>query len=71
MTAKEFLLTEKALNLSEIAALMWTTNKSAKTYLSMKLHNTGGRTWTAKDEKLATDVLTALGKRIEGVRSDG
>lgn len=68
MTAKEFLKTEKTLNLSEIANLMWTKNKSAKTYLSIKLSgNDPKRPWTASDEAKAIDVLRDLGIRIKSV----
>ena len=61
MTFKEYLLTQKEFQLSALAKLMWPDNKTADNYLSRKLHDLTGRTFTAKDEILARKALKELG----------
>ena len=58
MTVKEYLISEKALNLSEIARRMWPTNGDAKTYLSRKLNDK--LSWTDADAKNAKAVLDKM-----------
>ncbi|WP_069658616.1 hypothetical protein [Arcticibacter eurypsychrophilus] len=65
MNVKEFLLTEKKINLSAIAWEMWPDNKGAHSYLSRKLNNIDGRTFTDKDSALALKVLKNLGIKID------
>ncbi|MDB5240069.1 MAG: hypothetical protein JWP57_694 [Spirosoma sp.] len=59
MDVKDFLKTNKDINLSELAQKMWPNNKSAKTYLSRKIN--GERPFTRKDAELAKRVLGELG----------
>lgn len=68
MTAKEFLKTEKSLNLSAIAEKMWPENKAAKSYLARKLSESeSSRPWTESDEVLAHKVLSELAIRINEI----
>jgi hypothetical protein len=69
MDVKEFLLTTKEINLTAIAQLMWPENKTAKTYLSKKLHGLDNRVFTDKDAELALKVLKDLGERIDGLKA--
>lgn len=62
MDVKDFLKSNKTLNLSEVATLMWPNNKSAKTYLSRKLN--GERPFTKKDALRAKAILTQLGVEL-------
>ena len=59
MDFKEYLLTQKDFMLSALASRMWPDNKSADTYLSVKL--SGKRPFTEKDEQLARKALQDLG----------
>lgn len=67
MDYKEYLLNQSAINLAYIAGKMWPTNKSAKTYLSMKLNDNGGRTWTTKDNDLAKRAINELGEELKNL----
>lgn len=64
MTVKEFLKSEKTLNLSAIAAKMYPTNKSAKTYLTNKLNENDNRKFTKKDGQKALTVLKELAVKV-------
>lgn len=64
MEFRDYLLTQKEFSLSALAFLMWKKNKSADTYLSKKLNNLDGRTFTAKDETKAREALKTLGVNL-------
>ncbi len=64
MDFKAYLLTQKKFSLSKLAFLMWPDNKTADNYLSKKLHNHSGRSFTLKDEKLARKALKELGVEL-------
>lgn len=64
MDFKDYLLNECPIDLSIIAGKMWPTNKNAKSYLSMKLNDNAGRTWTAKDNALAQRVINDMGEEL-------
>ena len=64
MDFKEYLLTQKEFQLSALAKLMWPDNKAADSYLSKKLNNLDGRTFTVNDEILARKALKALGVKL-------
>ena len=60
MTAKEFLLNDDRISAKGIAKLMWPNNKHANTYLSKKLNDKNGLTWTDADEAKALAVFSQL-----------
>jgi len=60
MDVREFLLTSKLINRSEVARLMWPKNAAAKNYLTAKLNQTDDRTFTRKDALKAIEVLKQL-----------
>lgn len=62
MDFKEYLINQKDIVLSALAFRMWPDNKAADKYLSAKL--TGGRPFTAKDEKKARKALKQLGVKL-------
>ena len=64
MTVEEYLKTNKAVNLSEVAKIMFPNNKTAPLYLANKLNKTAKRTFTTKD---AESALKALKKLYGGV----
>lgn len=57
MTVEEYLKTNKAVNISEVAKLMFPNNKTAALYLTNKLNGTANRSFTKKD---AGNALLAL-----------
>lgn len=62
MKVKQYLLTQDAISLAYVAKKMWPTNKSANTYLTIKLLGKDpGRQWTVKDEENARKALHDLG----------
>lgn len=65
MDFKEYLLSDKEINLAALANRMWPTNKSAKTYLSAKLNGKGERDFTRSDEKLARKCLGEMGIKFK------
>jgi len=60
MTVEEYLKTNKAVNISEVAKIMFPNNKTAATYLLNKLHKTAKRTFTKKDSIEALKALKTL-----------
>jgi hypothetical protein len=64
MDFKEYLRTQNKFNLSKLASLMWPNNKTASHYLSLKLNDLNGRSFTEDDEKLARQKLKELGHEI-------
>lgn len=71
MTVKEFLLTTNIINNGELARLMYPGNqKSAHTYLSRKLSEKDGRTFTKKDAEKALSVLKQLGITVNDLTLD-
>lgn len=58
MTMQEFLKTNRNINLTEIARLMWPGNANAKTYMSKKL--SGKRPWTSSDTAKAKEALNEI-----------
>lgn len=62
------LLTANEINLAAIARLMWPENKTAKTYLSKKIHGLNNRDFTDKDAELALKVLKELAARINELK---
>ena len=68
MTVEEFLKTEKAINLSQIAFKMYPNNKSANTYLINKLNGNDNRKFTKKDSQLAVLALKDICKYINKIK---
>lgn len=68
MDFKEYLLKQKDFYLSALAFRMWPANKSADTYLSVKL--SGKRPFTEKDEDLARKALKELGVALVNASKD-
>ena len=60
MTVKEYLKNNKAVNVSEVAKIMFPNNKTASTYLLNKLNDTAKRTFTKKDAVKALQALKKL-----------
>ncbi|WP_079242580.1 hypothetical protein [Chryseobacterium indologenes] len=65
MTVEEYLKTNKAVNISEVAKIMFPNNKTAALYLTNKLNKTAGRTLTKKDSVEALKALKQLYGGIE------
>jgi len=66
MTAKEYLQTHKAVNLTYIAKLMWPKSEKPNIYLHMKL--SGVRKWTEQNEKDALKHLHDLGIELSKLK---
>lgn len=66
MTAKEYLSTHKAVNLTYIAQKMFPGNQKPNIYLHMKL--SGVRKWTEANEKEALKHLHALGVTLSELK---
>lgn len=64
MTVKEFLKTERGINLASLAFKMYPNNKSANTYLVNKLNKNDNRNFTQKDSELALNSLKELSIKI-------
>lgn len=64
MNFKDYLLNQSQVQLSEIAYTMWPNNTTAPNYLSKKLHDRLGLTFTANDEILARNALAELGIKL-------
>jgi hypothetical protein len=64
MDFKKYLIEQKEFSLKVLANLMWPKNKTADNYLSKKLHDKMGLTFTPKDEKLARKALKQLGIKL-------
>lgn len=60
MTVEEYLKTNKAVNVSEVAKIMFPNNKTAPLYLANKLNKTAKRTFTNKDAINALNALKTL-----------
>lgn len=60
MTVEEYLKTNKAVNISGVAKLMFPNNKTAPLYLTNKLNKTANRTFTKKDSLSALKALQSL-----------
>jgi DNA-directed RNA polymerase subunit F len=60
MTVEEYLKTNKAVNISEVAKIMFPNNKTASLYLTNKLNKTAKRTFTKKDAESALKALKEL-----------
>ena len=67
MTVEEYLKTTKAINLTEVARLMYPNNKSAGAKLLTKLSEKSPRTFNAEDEKLALDALRKIGATLKDI----
>ena len=65
MTVEEYLKTNKAVNISEVAKIMFPNNKTAALYLTNKLNKTAGRMFTKKDSVGALKALKQLYGGIE------
>lgn len=63
MTVEKYLKENKAVNVSEVAKLMFPKNQSAKSYLSKKLNQKDGLSFTQRD---AVNALKAI-KDLYGV----
>ena len=63
MTVEEYLKKNKAVSVSEVASLMFPKNKTAKSYLSKKLNQKDGLSFTQRD---AVNALKAI-KDLYGV----
>lgn len=64
MNFKEYLLKQSQVQLSEIAFRMWPGNNTAPNYLSKKLHDKMGLTFTSNDDILARKALGELGIKL-------
>jgi hypothetical protein len=60
MTVEDYLKNHCKVDLSHIASRMWPTNKNAAAYLSRKLNNADGRSFSKKDAVKALEVLKEL-----------
>ncbi|WP_126654133.1 MULTISPECIES: hypothetical protein [Chryseobacterium] len=60
MTVKEYLKNNKAVNVSEVAKIMFPNNETAANYLLNKLNDTAKRTFTKKDAEKALKALQKL-----------
>lgn len=60
MTVEEYLKTNKAVNISEVAKLLYPKNKTAKSYLSKKLNKKDGMQFTITDAEKAMEALKTL-----------
>lgn len=60
MTVKNYLKENKAVSISEVAKIMFPKNKTAKSYLSKKLNEKDGFTFTTKDSENALKALKEL-----------
>lgn len=60
MTVKEYLKNNKAVNVSEVAKIMFPNNETAANYLLNKLNDTANRTFTKKDAEKALKALQKL-----------
>ncbi|KAA0126432.1 hypothetical protein FY557_17430 [Chryseobacterium sp. SN22] len=60
MTVEEYLKTNKAVSVSEVAKLMFPNNKTAALYLTNKLNGTAKRSFTKKDAEKALGALKTL-----------
>lgn len=60
MTVENYLKENKAVNISEVAKIMFPKNLTAKSYLSKKLKKRDGFTFTKKDAESALNALKTL-----------
>lgn len=60
MTVEEYLKTNKAVNISEVAKILYPKNKTAKSYLSKKLNKKDGMQFTINDAEKAMEALKTL-----------
>ena len=70
MTVEEYLKNHCKVDLSYIASKMWSSNKNAGAYLSRKLNNADGRSFTKKDAEKALQVLKELSKELNNLTVD-
>lgn len=70
MTVEEYLKTNKAVNVSEVAKIMFPKNKTAPLYLANKLNKTANRTFTKKDSIEALKALKTLYGDISSLTID-
>lgn len=70
MTVKEFLKTNKLINLSAVAKLMYPTNSDAPAYLLRKLSDGATRPFTVKDSEKALEILKQLSVSVSGITID-
>jgi Lon protease-like protein len=68
MDLKEFLISDKTLNRSELARRMWPSNKKPESYLSQKL--TGMLPFTQKDAQRALKVLNEIAQDMNALTLD-
>jgi len=60
MTVEEYLKTSKAVNISEVAKILYPKNKTAKSYLSKKLNKKDGFKFNLVDAENALEALKKL-----------
>lgn len=70
MTVEDYLKNHCKVDLSHIASKMWPTNKNASAYLSRKLNNADGRSFTKKDSEKALLVLKELSIELNNLTID-
>ncbi|MGU3377376.1 hypothetical protein [Chryseobacterium sp. M5A1_1a] len=70
MTVEDYLKNHCKVDLTHIASKMWPTNKNAAAYLSRKLNNADGRTFTKKDSENALKVLKELSLELSNLTID-
>ncbi|WP_312306488.1 hypothetical protein [Chryseobacterium sp.] len=70
MTVEDYLKNHCKVDLSHIASKMWPTNKNASAYLSRKLNNADGRSFTKKDSEKALLALKELSIELNNLTID-
>lgn len=70
MTVEQYLKENKAVNVSEVAKIMFPKNKTAKSYLSKKLNRKDGFEFTKKDAETALDAIKKLYEIIPSLTID-